>query len=87
MYLPPLVSIILSSTGNCAAATQQSVATTMGNFFSAWNASADTTTAAVVSQVGNLVTPITSIRVGNVFDAQRRRRNTVPESYLTQILT
>lgn len=35
----------------------------------------------VYSPTVNVVTPVTSIRVGNVLDTQRRRRESVPESF------
>lgn len=35
----------------------------------------------VYSPTANVVTPVTSVRVGNVLDTQRRRRDQVPESY------
>lgn len=41
---------------------------------------------AVVSKVGNLVTPVTTVSVGNVPDTQRRRRNGLVETYYTQVL-
>lgn len=38
---------------------------------------------AVVSTVGDEVTPVTSVRVGDVPDTQRRRRNNLVEAYQT----
>lgn len=38
---------------------------------------------AVVSQAGGLVTPVTSVSVGNVIDTQRRRRDAILEQYFT----
>lgn len=36
--------------------------------------------AVVVSQVGSLATPVTSVRVGDVYDTQRRRQNSLIEN-------
>lgn len=38
----------------------------------------------IVSDVGNSFHAITGIRVGNIYDVQRRRKNAVPETYVSE---
>jgi hypothetical protein len=41
----------------------------------------------VVSRAGNFTTPVRSIRVGDVMDSQRRRRNHQVEAYQDRAIT
>lgn len=41
---------------------------------------------AVVSVAGGLVTPVTSLSIGNVIDTQRRRRDAIVEAYSTVLV-
>lgn len=81
MYLPgPTVNKCVGN-GLLDSSTQTSWIGYWQAFFNAWNASPDTLTASVASGVGGSVAAVSSIRLGNVFDSQRRRRNTQPETY------
>lgn len=82
LYLPaPQTSIVLS-TGNIDSTAVSTIATQIANAFIAMNADVTYTSAGVLvrSRLHNTTEDVTSVDVGNVFDAQRRRRNSTGES-------
>lgn len=82
LYLPAMRTGIVTSTGLIDATTVTAVATAVAAGFAAL--AADTTyggtSGVVYSRKTGAQTPIESVDVGNVWDAQRRRRNSIAES-------
>lgn len=88
MYLPLLSGTVNTSTGAFPSADATSIAGYLKSYIAA--VAALTTfpgnhwTPVVVSQTGTPATHnLNAIKVGNVFDTQRRRRNKVIETYST----
>lgn len=86
MYLPSMANAVTDASGQLDPTIHQDVADAMKDFFDTWNADPTTFPVAVASQTGGFVTTVNRIRVGNVFDAQRRRRNAVGELFITEDL-
>jgi hypothetical protein len=90
MYLPG-VAAGLDGTGHIAPGVNATLATGMANFFAAVNGSTDAPGILVNASQGadrevasgRVNRPVTHIRVGNVYDTQRRRRNALTEVYAT----
>jgi hypothetical protein len=93
MYLPG-ISAGPDSTGHIAATTVTSLTNTLKTCLDAINAHADVpgeivlNSAAVTTPIARaaIMLPIQSIKIGNVYDTQRRRRNALAESYTTATL-
>lgn len=94
MYLPGIAASI-DGTGHLATGTNQTIATNLKTFMDAVNGSADVPGQLINAShgrapfTGSTATNriVTHIRVGNVYDTQRRRRNSLVESYATSQLT
>lgn len=86
LYLPSPAADQTTVTGRLLTAARDLLAEGMANFFDGWNADASTMPVGVASSVGGFVTTVTSIQVGDVIDTQRRRRDTLPESYKSRTL-
>lgn len=84
MYLPPFHTPSVSATGRLEVADAQSAAAGMEAYFNLFNLDTLTDGAAVASQAGSSVSRINAIRVGTVFDTQRRRRDDLNEAYFTE---
>lgn len=87
MYLPGVGSGI-DTTGHLATGDANSIASALGTFFANVNASIDSPGIAINAAKTAPITgflavnrALTVVRVGNVFDTQRRRRNALAESY------
>jgi len=79
-YLPPLAaSFLLNGKLNSSAMTALDTAWTA--FFDSLNT--DGVNPVVRNRTGHISTPVTSARVGDVIDTQRRRRNKLVETYTT----
>lgn len=79
-YLPPLAaSFLLNGKLNSTAMTTLDTAWTA--FFDSLNT--DGVNPVVRNRTGHVSTPVTSARVGDVIDTQRRRRNKLVETYTT----
>jgi len=77
-YLPPLAaSFLLNGKLNSTAMTTLDTAWTA--FFDSLNT--DGVNPVVRNRTGHISTPVTSARVGDVIDTQRRRRNKLVETY------
>jgi len=87
MYLPPLAGNNLTVDGQLITGSRDSIALRVKNLLQTWNDDPLTMSAAVASSVGGFVTAINRIQVGLVVDAQRRRRNSIPEVYKTEPVT
>lgn len=87
MYLPPLSPDQLDNRGGLNLTVRDGLAAGMAAFLSAWNADPDTKTASVASNVGIEVSAVTAVKVGNVFDSQRRRRDRLVEFYKQAAVT
>lgn len=89
MYLPhvkfPLMTASPYAAGTSTAGLVSAAATFINSCETAINfVTDDTCFAAIMSQVGSGThKQITEVRVGNVVDTQRRRRNQLPETYAT----
>jgi len=77
-YLPPLAVSTLD-TGRTSAAAIAVLDTAWTAFFDSLNT--DGVTPVVRNRTGHVSTTVTSARVGNVIDTQRRRRNKLVEVY------
>lgn len=85
MYWPAL-SLTINTSGRFPSSVMTSAATDAANLLTALAGAvtiATDLTPAVVSKTRNLVTPVTQIRVGDVPDTQRRRRDALVEAYST----
>lgn len=90
MYLPGIAQG-LDSSGRMGAPFNQTLATGLANFMASVNASMDVPGGVINASQGTdrellsgrVNRPVTHIRVGNVFDTQRRRRNALTETYAT----
>lgn len=87
MYLPPVTVGATTTTGMLSTTARSSILAAMQDFFNTWNSDPSTLTASVASNAGVFVEAISNIRVGNVIDAQRRRRDRIVESYATAAIT
>lgn len=86
MYFPALGTPALTATGRLQPAARNLLGTLMSAFLDSWNADLDTLPVGVASAVGNEVTTVNRIRVGDVIDTQRRRRDSLPEAFITEAL-
>ena len=82
MYFPNLNVSAVNTTGRIQSLIQSDLATQFENFINGWNANADLFDVHVASPTGGFTTRVNQIRVGDVFDTQRRRRDALPEVYL-----
>lgn len=84
MYLPPPTQSALSATGRLSSAAQTAIADNIEDYFDAMTAQAHALV--VVSSVGGVYTarPAINIRLGDVFDTQRTRRNSLGEVYASR---
>lgn len=88
MYFPPLGTDSVTVNGQLGGTHQTSLADCMQDYFNAFNSNSTiAATAFVASDAAQALTAITSIQVGNVYDAQRRRRNALQEAYVTKSVT
>lgn len=90
MFLPG-VSSMVDATGHIAAATTANIATNLKTFFDAVYNDADLPGNPMLASVGRgplhtdgAIRRISTVRVGNVYDTQRRRRNALTEAYTTR---
>ena len=87
MYLPATHSATIGSNGKITSIVQQDLLNGWADFFNTWNLDPSTLSASVVSQTGGFITAVNAIRVGNVFDSQRRRRDALVELYASAVIT
>lgn len=93
MYLPG-VSEPVQSSGRIPTVTCQSIATTLAAFFNTINGSFDIPGEVInaskgrekLAGIGARNVPVNGVRVGNVYDTQRRRRNQLTETYSTAVV-
>lgn len=88
LYLPLLSAPITPDSGRISSTTTQLVANELSECLTdlraaGYDVANDALTAVVVSTTYQQATPINQIRVGNVFDTQRRRRDALVEAYVT----
>jgi hypothetical protein len=81
MFLPPPDLGVLTTTGRLGSAEAVIIADNMEDYFNNMEAAGHVTN--VVSGVGGVYTAraVNNIRIGNVFDTQRGRRNSLAEVY------
>lgn len=87
LYLGALRSSMLDTAGTLSPATQENLALGAAEFYKRIRNNPfapDNYDAAVVSPKLGTSRPITSVRVGNVFDVMNSRRNRIVESYNTK---
>lgn len=93
MYLPGIATNV-SSNGKVSSATIGAIATNLETFFNGVRAHADIADDPILAAKGTGAFPeltaqndyIESIRVGDVIDTQRRRRNGLTETWTTKVL-
>lgn len=93
MYLPG-VNAAIDGTGHIISPAPQNIATKLSEFFNAINGSFDAPGEVInVSRghkaqlgLGARNVPVNGIRVGNVYDTQRRRRNQLAEQYVNAVV-
>lgn len=78
-YLPPLAALVLDG-GRISAASLTVLDTAWTAFFDSLNT--DGVTPVIRNRTGHISTTVTSARVGDVIDTQRRRRNKLTETEL-----
>lgn len=90
MFLPG-VNALVDATGHINSLTCGAIATNLQSFFGTIMNDADTPGRAVLASTGNSlqlrpgeIRHVTQVRVGNVYDTQRRRRNALMEAYTTR---
>lgn len=90
MYLPG-INHAIDNTGAIASAQRTNTANGLKAFFDTINASSSVSSDVINASKGRIGVPfappvnqkVTAIRVGSVYDTQRRRRNNLPEVYTT----
>lgn len=87
LYMPATVAGTILVSGRMDATYAAAVADDFQDFFDGWNADPSTFPVGVASQAGGFVSTVNSIRVGNVFDSQRRRRDALAEAYISRTIT
>lgn len=94
MYLPGVVDAV-DSTGHINSVVAQNIADNLAAFFDTVNGLIGAPGVAInaskghskLAGIGARNVPINGIRVGNVYDTQRRRRNALAETYFNADLT
>lgn len=93
MFLPG-ISQGIQSNGRIIDAARDEMATQLQTFFDAANTTWNTGNIINASKgrsvapiAGGINAPITSIKLGNVYDTQRRRRNQLAEQYASRVVT
>jgi len=93
LYWPAIGTSVTPVTSLCDPTSTQSMATAAAAMIAAINTAASANVPGnqgvyVMSAVGlGSAAPVTSVRIGRVLDAQRRRLNDVPEDYRTAAVT
>lgn len=87
MYLPPFATNALAADGQITSTCQSTVADGMQDFMDTWNAAPPGYPVSVASNAGLFVAAVDNIKVGRTVDSQRRRRNTIPEGYISRVIT
>lgn len=84
MYLPPIDEDGLTTAGRLTTAYQTTLADNVEDYFDAMTTAGHSSV--VVSSVGGVYTtyPLIELRIGNVIDTQRPRRNDLAEVYITR---
>lgn len=87
MYLPPPATSQTTPEGRVNATLRDGLAPEMRDYLSG-SVGTSTLSSVVASGVGEgALTAVSAVRVGDVFDAQRRRRESIREAYVTQVVT
>jgi hypothetical protein len=101
MYLPGVWDSVSTSTGKLGTTTPTNVSLNLKTMFDAINSDTDIPGEVILASHGHkttiipggdivyispINTKVTGLRVGDVFDTQRRRRNDLPEVYVTRVL-
>jgi len=83
MFLPPTVTSAMTTAGRLGSSPRGAIVAALDTFFASMAGNA--ATCVVVSSVGGVYTTYTvnTIRLGDVIDTQRRRRNSIAEVYST----
>jgi hypothetical protein len=91
VYMPFLSPALGASEDHLSVVTTQPLADAFGDFVTAMNAITTGTSGPFTISVQSTVNfaappPVLSVRVGNVLDTQRRRRNKVVETYVSRVV-
>jgi hypothetical protein len=102
MYLPGINLPVVPTDPRIAVVEQGQIATQLKTFFDGVNASSDVPGSVILASKGRkfintqapddynyvagVIKNVTGLRLGNVYDTQRRRRNGIAESYINKVL-
>jgi hypothetical protein len=102
MYLPGISWTVNSGTGRLDSSTTNAIGTQFKTLLDAYNADPDIPGSVIVASKGHKTTAldsdnhpvyengrnsfVTGLRIGDVYDTQRRRRNNLAEQYNTKVL-
>jgi hypothetical protein len=87
IFLPNVVSGQMTAYGRLATAAATDFAAGVAGYLNGFTADTVPFTSCVVSTTGQLLTPITQVSVGDIFDVQRRRRDALTEVRQTATVT
>lgn len=82
-YLPQPAASNMTTDGKMLLASQGAIADALKGAFDTYNATGELV---VYSRTSRTVATVVSLNVGDLFDTQRRRENSIPESRLVRIL-
>lgn len=85
-YFPGMSTYVLTDSGRLTTVVRDALAAAWKDYFDSLNAALSPLIAGVASDVGGYVNAISGIRVGDVIDTQRRRRDELPEAYKIETL-
>lgn len=83
MYLPGPGTESLTDNGRLQGSVRDALAARMVDFIGNVNSLLTPQVVGVASNVGGFITTVTAVAVGDVVDTQRRRRDALPEGYVT----
>jgi hypothetical protein len=94
MFLPGIRTPVSSTTGKIGATESGQIATALRAFFASVNGDADIPGLVINASKGSGLLPglnarnvyVTTVRVGDVYDTQRRRRNALHETYASSTI-
>lgn len=79
VFLPNPTVTCVTAAGRLTTVAQTDFVDALAAYLTTFNADGDPMRSCVVSETGQLLTPVTSVNVGDVFDVQRRRRDALLE--------
>lgn len=87
VFLPCPAVTSMTPEGRFRLDVAPSIADALAGYLAGFSADGNPMTSVVVSKTGQLLTPITSVSIGDVFDVQRRRRDALLEARVDSPVT